>query len=107
MEVYLKVFINYKQNDWAKIFLIDEFAYNNTKNVSTYHTSFELNYGYDSRVFYKKNINSWSKSKSANKLLTKLRKLMTVYRKNLYHAQELQKQAHNKIVKPRSYTLSN
>ena len=29
---------------------------------------------------------------------------MTVCKKNLYHAQKLQKQAHNKGVKPRSYT---
>ena len=28
---------------------------------------------------------------------------MTLYWKNLYHAQELQKQTHNKNVKPRSY----
>ena len=28
---------------------------------------------------------------------------MTIYQKNLYHAQKLQKQAHNKGVKPRSY----
>ena len=30
---------------------------------------------------------------------------MIVCWENLYHAQELQKQAHNKGVKPRSYTL--
>ena len=29
---------------------------------------------------------------------------MTVCQKNIYHAQELQKQAHDKGVKPRSYT---
>ena len=32
---------------------------------------------------------------------------MTVCRKNLYHAQELRKWAHNKSVKPRSYAPSN
>ena len=32
---------------------------------------------------------------------------MTICRKNLHHAQELQKQAHNKGVKPRSYAPSN
>ena len=30
---------------------------------------------------------------------------MIVYHKNLHHAQELQKRAYNKEVKPRSYTL--
>ena len=32
---------------------------------------------------------------------------MTVYRKNLYYALELQKQVHNKSVKPRSYALDD
>ena len=32
---------------------------------------------------------------------------MTVCRKNLHHAQELQKQAHNKGIKPKSYTSSD
>ena len=36
--------------------------------------------------------------------MAELQKLMNVSCKNIYHAQELQKQAHNKGVKPRSYT---
>ena len=32
---------------------------------------------------------------------------MTVFQKNLHHAQELQKQAHDKGVKPRSYAPSD
>ena len=32
---------------------------------------------------------------------------MTVYRENLHHTQELQKQAHDKGVKPRSYIPSD
>ena len=40
----------------------------------------------------------------AKKLSGKLRKLMTICQENFHHAQELQKQAHNKSVKPKSYT---
>ena len=32
---------------------------------------------------------------------------MTVCRKNIYHAQELQKQAHNKGLKPRNYARND
>ena len=46
MEAYLWVFINFEQNDWARFLLMVEFAYNNAKNASTGHMSFELNYGY-------------------------------------------------------------
>ena len=66
-----------------------EFAYNNAKNASTGHTSFEFNYGYHRYVSYKKDINPRSKSKWTDKLSTELQELMTVYRKNLYYAQEL------------------
>ena len=68
-----------------------KFAYNNAKNVSTGHTPFELNCGYHLWVFYKEHINLHSKSKSADKLLAELQELMTICRKNLDHAQELQK----------------
>ena len=80
-----------------------KFAYNNAKNASTGHTPFELNCGYHSWMSYKKDVDPRSRSKSADELSAKLRKLMIVCRKNLNHAQELQKRAHNKRVKPWSY----
>ena len=46
MEAYLRAFVNFKQNDWARFLLMAEFAYNNARNASTGHTSFELNCGY-------------------------------------------------------------
>ena len=83
------------------------FAYNNAKNTSTGHTSFELNCDYHLRVSYKEDINPRSRSKSANEFSIELRELMTVYKENFHHAQELQKQAHEKAVKPRSYVPGN
>ena len=46
MEAYLRAFVNFKQNNWAKLLPMAEFAYNNTQNASIGHTPFELNYGY-------------------------------------------------------------
>ena len=54
-------------------------------------------------MLYEDNVNPCSQSKSADKLAAELRELITVCRKNLHHAQELQKQAYDKGVKPRSY----
>ena len=54
---------------------------------------------------YKKNIDPRSQSKSADEFLAKLRELMIICRENLHHAQELQKRAHNKGVKPWIYAL--
>ena len=79
-----------------------EFAYNNAKNASTGYTPFELNCRYHFRVSYeeKQILDTRSKSKTAEELFFKLQKLMIVCQQNFYHAQELQKQAHNKGVKP-------
>ena len=43
MKAYLRVFINFKQNDWARLLSMAKFAYNNAINLSTGHTPFELN----------------------------------------------------------------
>ena len=80
-----------------------EFAYNNAKNASTGHTPFELNCGFHSRMSYEEDVDPRSQSKSADELSAELRELMIVCRENLHHAQELQKRAHDKGVKPRSY----
>ena len=80
-----------------------EFAYNNAKNASTSHTLFELNCGYHPQVLYKKDINPCSQSKSADELSAELRELMIVCWENLHHIPEIQKRAHDKRVKPRSY----
>ena len=66
-----------------------EFAYNNAKYASMGYTPFELNCGYHPRIFYKDNVDSYSRSKSANELTEKLMNLMAAYRKNLQHVQKL------------------
>ena len=81
-----------------------DFAYNNAKNASTGHTPFELNCRFHPQMSYEEDVDPRSQSKLADKLSAELRDLMIVCRKNLHHVQELQKQAHDKGVKPRSYT---
>ena len=107
MEANLQAFINFEQNNWAWLLPMVEFAYNNAKNASTGHTSFKLNCGYHPRVFYKENLDPRSKSKTAEELSSELRNLMAICQQNFYPAQELQKWAHNKGVKPQSYAPSD
>ena len=52
---------------------------------------------------YKEKVDPRFQSKSVDKLSEKLRELIIIYCKNLYHAQELQKRAHDKGVKLGSY----
>ena len=58
-------------------------------------------------MLYKEEVDSCSKSKSASKLSGELRELIIICWENLYYAQELQKRAHTKGVKPRSYAPSD
>ncbi len=46
MEGYLQAFVNFKQDDWARLLPIAKFAYNKAKNASTNHMPFELNCRY-------------------------------------------------------------
>ena len=103
MEAYLRAFVNWEQNDWARLLPMAEFAYNNAKNASTGHTPFELNCGFHPRVSFEDDVDPRSRSCSADELAKELRELMNIYQQNLLHIQELQKRAYDKGVKPQSY----
>ena len=89
IEAYLKAFVNWKQDDGAKLLPIAEFAYNNAKNASTVYTQFELNCGYHPKVFFKDDIDPHLKSCSINKPAKELRELIKVCCQNLFYAQKL------------------
>ena len=103
IKAYLKIFINWEQDHWARQLPIVEFTYNNAKNASIGHTLFELNCRYYPRVFFKEDVDPRSRSCSANELAEELKELIEVCYQNLLYAWDLQKRAHNKKVKSRSY----
>ena len=107
MEAYFQAFVNFKQNNWARLFPMAEFVYNNAKNASTGHTLFKLNCGYHPHVSYEEDFDPHSKLRTAKELSSELQELITICQQNLHHAQELQKQVHDKAVKPQSYAPSN
>lgn len=62
-----------------------KFMYNNSKNTNTNYTYFELNCSYHLCIFFVIDINLNSHSKIVTKLVAKLKKLLAIYYKNLYH----------------------
>ncbi len=86
MEAYLRAFVNWEQDDWARLLPMAEFAYKNAKNASTGHTPFELNCAYHPKVTFKEDVDPCSRSRSINKLAEELRELMEVCCQNLLHA---------------------
>lgn len=92
-----------EQDDEARLISIAEFAYNNGNNASINCMPFELNCSYHSWVSYKNDNDSYSRSKTGEKLLSELYKLITVDRKNVHHAQAFQKKSFDKYVKLKRY----
>ena len=72
MEKYFQVFVNFEQNNYARLLSMVEFAYNNAKNAKIGHTFFELNCKYHPCVSHKENLDHYSKLKSAEKLFFEL-----------------------------------
>ena len=103
MKAYFWAFVNFTKNDWARLLPMAESAYNNAKNTSTGFMPFELNCWYHPRVSYEKDLDPCSQLKTAEELSSELQNLIAAYQQNLHHAQELQKRAYNKGVKPQSY----
>ncbi len=86
MEVYFRAFVNGKQNNWAKLLSIANYAYNNTKNTSISHTPFKLNCNYHTKILFEDKANPHLRSCSTNKLAKKLRELIEIYYQNLLYA---------------------
>ncbi len=86
MEAYLRAFVNWEQDDWARLLPMAEFAYNNIKNANIGHTPFEFNCGYHPRVFFEEDVDPRSRSRLANELAEELRELTEVCYQNLLHA---------------------
>ena len=84
-----------------------KFTYNNTKNTSSGHTLFELNYGYHPQMSYNEKFDLRSKSNSADELSAELRELIIVRQESPHHAQEIPKWANDKGFKPESYVLDD
>ena len=103
IKAYLRAFVNYEKDNWTRLLPMAEFAYNNAKHASTRYTLFKLNCGYHPRISYEEDVDPRSRSKAVDELNEELRNLMAVCRENLQHAQELQKRAHDKGIKPKSY----
>ena len=78
IEAYFRAFVNFEQNNWARLLSMAEFAYNNAKNASIGFMPFELNCGYHPWVLYEENFDLRSQSRSAEELFSKLQKLMTI-----------------------------
>ncbi len=78
IEAYLRAFVKYEQDDWARLLPMAEFVFNNARNVNTGQMPFELNCGFHTWASYEKDVDPRSKLKAADELATKQKELTTV-----------------------------
>lgn len=73
MAVFLGAFVNFEQENWARLLAMVELAYNNAKNASPETSLFKSNYEFNPRVFFEENLDVRSKTKAAEILCQELR----------------------------------
>ena len=96
LEQYLRIFVNYEQNNWVSLLPLAQFAYNNSQQSSTKHSPFFANYGYHPRLDI--SIPSTAAnvtSQSAQQTFDHLRLLHATLRTEIKHAQLAQERNYN------------
>ena len=73
LEQYLRIFIDYRQEQWPDWLGTAEFAYNNKAHSSTKISPFKANYRQDPRMGFK--MRRKGKYKGAEKFVTKMKKI--------------------------------
>jgi hypothetical protein len=108
LEQYLRMFINYAQDDWADFLPLAEFAYNNATSASTKHSPFYANYGFHPRF----NVSSLPSSSDgvafdADHQAQRLRDITSELQVNIGKAQESQARYYDVKHKPMSFQVGD
>ena len=90
MKQYFKTYVNFQQDNWVKLLLMTEFAYNNAKHAFTRMSPFEIMLEYSSKMAWEDLMNERVKSKSAKQHVKELNQLMTVLKERLHDSQKHQ-----------------
>ena len=104
MGEYLRGFMNWEQNNWARLLQMAKFAYNNVKNASTGYTPFELNCSFHLQLFFEDTVDPCSRSCSVNKIAKGAKGTGRYLSIKPTPCPKTPKRAHDKGVKPWGYT---
>jgi len=94
LEQYLRMFIDYRQEQWSDWLGIAEFVYNNKVHSSTKVLPFKTNYGQDPRMEFE--MRRKGKYKGAEKFMTKIKEIQEEAKAVLGKAQEEMKKYINR-----------
>ena len=104
LEQYLRMFINYRQEQWPDWLGTAEFVYNNKAHSSTKTSPFKVNYGQDPRMGFE--VRKKRKYKGAEKFVTKMKEIQEEAKAVLGKAQEeIKKYADRKRAEVNEYKV--
>ena len=71
LEQYLRMYVNHRQNNWAKWLATAEFAFNNQMHTATKMSLFQVNYGRELRIGF--NIRKKEKNEKAEEFVKEMK----------------------------------
>ena len=99
LEQYLRIYCNYKQDNWADLLHMAEFSYNNTVSSTTKETPFYANYGYHPRFQLEEFDTTQNlRNPAAVERISYLKNLQTYLKLQIERAQDQHAQAFNRGV---------
>ena len=106
LEQYLRMFINYRQEQWPNWLGTAEFIYNDKVHLSTKILPFKANYGQDPRMGFK--VRKKGRYKGAEKFVIKMKEIQEEAKAVLEKAQEeMKKYTNRKRVEVDKYKVGN
>ena len=94
VEQYLRLYVNYRQDDWADWLALAEFTINNRQQSATGYSPFLINYGRHPRASFTPD--AVPNVESVSEFVTRMKELYRVARLSLEHAAETMKGHYDK-----------
>lgn len=100
LEQYLRVYLNYQQDDWISLLPLAEFSYNNSIQSSTRHSPFMANYGFHPRFTFTPQSTNPGIAASSETFCNNLQALHKTLQEELKLAQQQQAAYYNEYHRP-------
>ena len=106
LEQYLRMYVNHRQNNWAKWLAMAEFAFNNKVHTATKMSPFQVNYGREPRMGF--DIRKKGKNEKAEEFVKEMKERHEEARAPLVKSQEeMKRQADRNRKEAEEYRVSD
>ena len=100
LEQYLRIYVNYQQDNWSSLLPFAEFSYNNAEQASTKKSPFFSNYGYHPSLQFNQVISQSSSVPASDDLIQQLQALHEEIKSEVSLAQQQQALYYNQHHRP-------